>query len=423
MIHHLSFPAGSSINDGIPREVCRVTYATFDKAVRLSAIAGKGALMAKCDIKSAFRLLPVSPDDFELLGFKFRGMYYFDKALPMGASVSCYLFETFATFLEFKARRITGSASIMHYLDDFFFVAPAMSEKCMVLLDSFQRICKALGVPLAEEKTEGPTTIITFLGLKIDTNKQPVEVPKEKLASLISSIRRALSSEDLSLTKIQSLIGSLNFVCRAVTPGRAFLRRLIDLTKGVVKKEQRIVIGIGARKDLALWLLFLEHFNGVSLFLEQQLTSSFDLELFTDAAGGIGYGAYFRGQWSQDSWSNIELHPDPSIAFLELYPIVIAIFLWGDQMNNLKVQFWSDNAAVVSIINKQTSHCPFIMSLVRQLVLQCLRHNILFKAEHIPGVDNQIADALSRFHNSKFHRLAPGADSEMTPPPRLVLDL
>ena len=69
LIHNLSFPAGQSINDGIPRDFCRVEYARFDDAVALVRTAGEGALMAKSDIKSAFRLLPIAPEDFELLGF------------------------------------------------------------------------------------------------------------------------------------------------------------------------------------------------------------------------------------------------------------------------------------------------------------------------------------------------------------------
>ena len=60
--------------------------------------------MAKSDIKSVFRLLSSAPEDFELLGFKFEGKYYFDKALPMGAGISCSHFEEFATFLEYKVR-------------------------------------------------------------------------------------------------------------------------------------------------------------------------------------------------------------------------------------------------------------------------------------------------------------------------------
>ncbi|CAJ0964681.1 unnamed protein product [Ranitomeya imitator] len=58
LIHHLSYPKGMSVNDGIPSDETAVTYISFDKAVDLVRNAGPGALMAKSDIESAFRLLP-----------------------------------------------------------------------------------------------------------------------------------------------------------------------------------------------------------------------------------------------------------------------------------------------------------------------------------------------------------------------------
>lgn len=60
------------------------------------ALAGEGAFLAKTDIKSAFRLLPVSPGDFDRLGLRFQGIFYVDKMLPFGSSISCALFDKFA---------------------------------------------------------------------------------------------------------------------------------------------------------------------------------------------------------------------------------------------------------------------------------------------------------------------------------------
>ena len=64
LIHHLSFPEGQSINSFINKDLCTVHYASFDEAVALAISAGTGAWLAKADIKSAFRLLPVSPSDY-----------------------------------------------------------------------------------------------------------------------------------------------------------------------------------------------------------------------------------------------------------------------------------------------------------------------------------------------------------------------
>lgn len=63
-------------------------------------MGGGGGLLAKEDIKSAFRLIHICPGDFKLLGLFFGGAYYFDKMLAVGCSISCKIFETFSTFVE-----------------------------------------------------------------------------------------------------------------------------------------------------------------------------------------------------------------------------------------------------------------------------------------------------------------------------------
>lgn len=97
VIQHLSFPMGTSINDGILSEVVSVHYQTLDDAIQLIQCIGPGVLMAKTNIEKAFRILPVHPSDYELLGMKIENKFYYDIALPMGCSLSCKLFQEFST--------------------------------------------------------------------------------------------------------------------------------------------------------------------------------------------------------------------------------------------------------------------------------------------------------------------------------------
>ena len=83
-------------------------------------------------------------------------------------------------------------------------------------------------------------------------------------------------------------------------------------------------------------------------------------------------------------------------------------------MCNHCIVFFSDNHAVVDIINKQTSREPKVMVLVRRLVLNSLKYNILFKSKHIPGILNRECDLLSRLQVDKFKLLAPHADEQPT---------
>lgn len=98
MIHHLSYPEGESVNDYIAEDQFSVQYYSFDAAVHMVQDLGHNCELFKMDVKSAFRICPVSPNDFDLLGFKFNVKFYFDKCLLFGCSISCSNFQSFCRY-------------------------------------------------------------------------------------------------------------------------------------------------------------------------------------------------------------------------------------------------------------------------------------------------------------------------------------
>ncbi len=141
-------------------------------------------------------------------------------------------------------------------------------------------------------------------------------------------------------------MGSLNFLCKASAPGRAFLGRLIALARGLARPHHKVHISKGARLDLLMWLEFLSHFNGVAAFRGHEWDLNDSLELFTDAAASIGFGAYFQGKWVQGKWPLDIISNPPSIVFFKFYPLVVAVKSWGHFLKNRKVRFFTDNSAV-----------------------------------------------------------------------------
>ena len=121
LIHHLSYPEGKSVNDGISAFDSSVSYTKLSDAIVHIRSLGSRCFLAKSDIESAFRLLPVHPDDHHLLGMMWQGHYYYDLCLPMGCASSCKLFEEFSTALEHLIRYHTKSV-ILHVLDGFLFI-------------------------------------------------------------------------------------------------------------------------------------------------------------------------------------------------------------------------------------------------------------------------------------------------------------
>lgn len=421
LIHHLSYPQNCSINDFIPDESKRVSYATIDNAIDLIVALGPNCKLAKTDIDSAYRNVPIHPNDHELLGISWAGQYYFDRCLPMGCASSCAIFEDFSIALQWIAQNKFNIKHMVHILDDFLFLGPAQSEICEQSLSLFLKLCHTLGVPIKEEKTEHACTCLTFLGIELDTILREARLPSEKILKITSTLASMKNRKKIMLRDLQSVIGLLNFACCVVLPGRAFLRRLIDLTKGITKQHHYIRLTKESRADLEMWYFFIKNFNGKILFLNQIWQSSEKLHLYTDAAGSIGYGAVYNTHWFYGMW--LYALKDCNITFKELYPIVLAVETWGNMFKNSCIIFHSDNQAVVYIINKQTCKDPVVMKLVRRLILACLQRNILMRAEHIAGTCNVLPDFLSRFQIQEFRRQAPHMDLEPTIVPQSLLDV
>lgn len=426
MIHHLSYPEGGSVNDYIDPNLASVQYTSFDEAIALVQKLGRNCKLFKMDLKNAFRNLPVHPRDFHLLGFTFMENFYFDKALVFGASISCAIFERFARFLEFCVKSKMSSGELIHYLDDYL-GGNLCYASCKSNMQIFQEVMSELGVPLAEEKTEGPTEILVFLGLLLNSKDMTVRIPSEKIAQIREKILYVLSKQKVTLKEMQSLIGSLNFCCRAIAMGRPFCRRLIDKTCGLTKPFHHLRITQGIRRDLQMWLHFFQRHNGISVFHDRLWLSNADVQLFTDSAGGVGlgFGIYFQGHWCQAKWP-MDWHVSgitDSITVLELFPIVVAMFLWGSELKNKRILFNCDNLAVVHILNKLTSKSEHVMCLVRLMTLRCLQQNVIIKASHLEGAKNLICDSLSRFQLTRFRELAPEADQNPAQVPSLLWNI
>ena len=267
LIHHLSFPRGDSVNDGIAQQHASVQYARVDDAVAMIKQLGSGCFLAKTDIKSAFRIIPINPSDYDLLGIFWQGQYYYDRAMPMGCASSCRTFEMFnSTAIEWVAKKHLSIRYLIHILDDYLMAAPTYHQ-CRIDLARFLSLCDYLGVPMAPEKTVGPENILSFAGIELDTLRMEARLPLDKTEKCKILVSAFLRRKKVTLREIQSLTGLLNFACSVVVPGRAFLCRLINLTKGIKSAHHFIRLTKSVKADLEIWRSFLDDFNGRSFFL------------------------------------------------------------------------------------------------------------------------------------------------------------
>ena len=323
VITDLSCPEGASVNDAIDPHICSLSYITVNQVAAAAVALGKGALIAKIDIKSAYRLIPVHPLDRKWLGVQWDNQVYVDGMLPFGLRSAPKLFNAVADAIEWCVAH-EGVDQIFHYLDDFAVLGPPDSPTCANALSTLTKICTELGVPLAPEKQDGPSSVITFLGIIIDTERQELRLPGGKLQRLLEAVAEWRRSKSCTQVELESLIGTLQHACKVIQPGRSFLRRMISLLSITKHRHRHIRLNKEFRSDLAWWHSFAAHWNGASLLIHP---SSRSHTLTSDASGSWGCVAWYLSHWFQLAWDQAtsEWH----IAAKELVPIIIASVIWG----------------------------------------------------------------------------------------------
>ncbi len=101
--------------------------------------------------------------------------------------------------------------------------------------------------------------------------------------------------------------------------------------------------------------------------MHQQKADNPDVQLWSDASGSWGCGAFWNGQWSQVGWDQFPAFARQSIAVKELLPIVLAGAIWGSQWQGMSVRCNCDNEAAVAVITRGAAKDVVLSHLLRAL--------------------------------------------------------
>ena len=190
----------------------------------------------------------------------------------------------------------------MHYLDDFITAGPSDSAQCFLNLHSAMSVCKKLGLLLHPGKYIGPSTRLVVLGIELNSVELCACLPGQKLAArqdLISSWR---SRQWCSRQELESLIGHLQHAAKVVWPGRTFLHRMIDLLCCFRQRDHPIWLNAQFHLDPQWWHKLLSTWHGVSFRLFPGMSAASDPEATSNAAGSLGFEAFFKGKWFSGAW-------------------------------------------------------------------------------------------------------------------------
>ena len=399
----------------------------------------KPIFASKSDLKSAFRVLGLSRSSWKWLVMKAQDpktgswMFFIDKCLPFGSSISCTHFQHFSNALHHLIEhRLQMRRRVTNYLDDFLFIARTLAL-CNFMVNQFLEMCVELAVPVSLDKMQWAAELIIFLGILLDGKNLCLAIPIDKKDRALELLTEMKQHKKMTVKQLQNLCGFLNFLCKAIFPGRTFVRRMYAKYSKVVnihnndnaarfsneyklKQHHHVCLDREFKLDYDIWIEFL---NGQlesvvtrpMVDLDQQYkNSSMDIGFYSDAsvAEVLGLGAILQNQWIRGDWtSDFIRKAKPSIEYLELYALCAGVIAWESQLVDGHFCVHCDNIAVVHMVNKLTSGCKNCMFLLRLLILNNLKFNRKLTAQYINTRANVLSDALSRNQMTRFRSKGP----------------
>lgn len=392
IIHDGSRPFGDAMNDY--GSSVSVRYQTLADACEL---AKPGSFMCKIDLKSAYRSVGIHSSDYCLTGLSwcFKGdtspTYLFDTRLPFGSNVAPSIFQRLTSSV-CRMMKQKGFPNVIVYLDDFLIVEESL-QRCIDCQHVLVSLLRSLGFSISWSKMDGPSQVVTFLGVLINSRNSTLSLDKDKVSKLHQQLLKFKSKVRASKRQFQSLAGLLNWACQCVRGGRYFLRRVLDLINSLKQGSHKSKLSKGFLADVEWWIQALSRFNGVAYYRScgQQV-------VHTDACNK-GAGSFCHGDWIYTNWKR-DL-PEAElihINYKEVMAVVIATKRWCRQWTNCDIVVCTDSVVTKAIINKGTCKNNLVMGHLRHLFWLSVKHNFRLRAIHVPGAINFIADSVSRLH-------------------------
>lgn len=340
---------------------------------------------------------------------------------------SCQIFQEFSNSLAHIVKYHTKQ-ELDWYLDDYFF-ANLLADNCNWQVTVFLNICKEINFPVSEDKTIWATQNMTFLGLLLNTLLQVVSIPEDKRVKAQDALDRVLRARKVKVHDLQKLTGQLNFLSRAIVPGRAFTRRMYA-KYNAMNQFHHIRVDKELRLDCNLWSIFLQNpINTSRSFLDFADGTTTVLDLTSDASLNckLGFAGVFKRQartssptvisWFAQKWPRGFIQTSNcSIEVAELIGSAMAVAIWIEELANRRVTIWCDNQSVVHMINKTSSSCKKCMYLIRYLTLLCMKYGVRLFCRYISTKANRPSDLLSRMKQKQFLELEPEITDQFPTP-------
>lgn len=399
VIVDMSFPNGEAVNDGI--RICSIygrdTTYTLPSVQDLAALiqqAPSQAWIWKADLARAYRQLRVDPIDTPLLGFGVESDTYIDLCPSFGcrsSSGACQRLSAAVVYIMAKK-----GFSLLAFLDDFAGCEQS-KEAADNAFQAFLELAANLGLQLAREKCQAPSSKMQWLGYDINTEKMSIAIPSDRLQQVLQECKSWMEKKRASRSSIQSLIGKLVHLANCVRHARKFTARILETLRNMNNSNRDwTAIGHEFKSDVKWFLAYSEQANGVSLITPVKDIVYLECDSSLEGGGGNSSRNFYKWKYPRE-------HRDkyPSIHRLEAINLVVAFRTLCPKsgLAGKCVVIATDNLASHYALTSGRTRDPILGSCARELWLAGARGDHDIEIIHKEGTKIPLADALSRFYS------------------------
>ena len=215
------------------------TFPTIDNFADIIAQLGPGCYLWKRDLSRFFLQLKIDPFEYDKLGFVWRSKLFLFVSFVWGCRHAGYAGQWLTTAVAYILAHIglelTGFLYLcLNYADDFA-GAELSRDRAQLSYESLGTLLTDIGLIESKSKASPPATTMTYLGVSFNTVDMCIHVDAEKVAELKSELQKWLRKTVAKKCELQSILGKLLWVSRAVRFSRVFVARIIAQVRKIKK--------------------------------------------------------------------------------------------------------------------------------------------------------------------------------------------
>lgn len=357
-------------------------------------------LICKIDLKDVYVVVPIHPASRQYLSFQNHGQVYQYKTLAFGMSVSPRIFSKLMRYAMEPLRQM--GVRLVYYLDDICLLAQSVEEMNQITHTVLQHL-EPLGFLINKEKSIlTPQYSQEFLGFNFNTKKMHISVPMKKISKLISKVKQAIQPTFKSCRWYAGIMGKMTSMIPAIGDALLHIRYLQrDLARTLKIHHQnwdsKFQLSQEGKQELEWWLTHIQARNGLPI---RKVLTQPKLTIHVDASD-TGWGITSTALKTTGQWTARER--EQSINVRELTAILFALKLHAQKFQNSHIRIFTDNMTALKYSARSGGTAsPLLQDLAIQIQEICNKYQLNVDYQHVPGVQNVQADALSRQHSTKI---------------------